>query len=283
MRRLITAAIVIILVMFMIIVALLIGKCSPQTDAEPTAVPTLDVPTSMAITQAPTPTPEPTEAPTPEPTGLPLAVTEGTLDEVFARLEELKKLPEEETIILLDVGHGGLDCGSIGMDTEVYEADLNLYVSRELAKKLAEKGYYVFMTRMGDYALAETKNGDMRKRTEIMKLGIFDLSVSIHMNSFQTDRSVKGARIYCYKTGTPSEKYAQIVGASIAEATGTAFQRVYTDNLMVVREPVAPSILVECGFISNPEEERLLQTQQYQELLGGAIADGIETFLNGEQ
>lgn len=286
MRKLILVLFAIILIMFLVVVGLLIGKCSPAVDANPTAPPSeqISIDTPGAATPSPTleQTPEPTEQPTPD-YGIPLAVTEGTLDDVFARLEQLKTLPEEATIILLDVGHGGIDGGSVGVDTGVHEADLNLEVSRVLAEKLAQKGYYVFMTRMGDYALDQTKNGDMQKRTQIMKLGIFDLSVSIHMNSFPQDRSVKGVRVYHYERGTESERLAVTVMMEICTANGTDYRQPITENFMVVREPIAPSILVECGFISNPEEELNLQSPQYQNLLSQAIADGVESFLRGDE
>ncbi|MCH5278787.1 MAG: N-acetylmuramoyl-L-alanine amidase [Christensenellaceae bacterium] len=292
MRKFIAALLIIILIMFLIVVGLLISKCSPATDADPTTAPSaqlsLETPGGGAAPATDNPTSEPTaealptEQPTPDYSGIPRAVTEGTLDDVFARLEQLKTLPEEAVIILLDVGHGGFDGGSVGVDTGAHEADLNLEVSRVLAEKLAEKGYYVFMTRMGDYALDQTKNGDMKKRTEIMKLDIFDVSVSIHMNSFPQDRSVKGARVYHYERGTESERLAEIVMRSICTANGTNYRSTITEDLMVVREPIAPSILVECGFISHPEEELNLKSPQYQNLLSQAIADGVESFLRGD-
>lgn len=204
------------------------------------------------------------------------------MNAVMARLEQLKTLPSDKTIILLDVGHGGFDPGSIGLDTGVREDELNLQVARFVAQKLGEKGYYVFMTRMGSYAVAETKNEDMRLRKEFMKLDIFDAAISIHMNSYPDDRSVDGTRLFYYKEGTKGQTLATIILDEICKATGQRNRGTNSGDLMVVREPVAPSALVECGFISNANEERLLANSNYQEKLAQAVADGVEKFFNSD-
>ena len=213
---------------------------------------------------------------------IPLVVTEGDMNAVMARLEQLKTLPSDKTIILLDVGHGGFDPGSIGLDTGVREDELNLQVARFVAQKLGEKGYYVFMTRMGSYAVADTKNEDMRLRKEFMKLDIFDAVISIHMNSYPDDRSVDGTRLFYYKEGTKGQTLATIILDEICKATGQRNRGTNSGDLMVVREPVAPSALVECGFISNANEERLLANPNYQEKLAQAVADGVEKFFNSD-
>lgn len=204
------------------------------------------------------------------------------MNAVMARLEQLKTLSSDKTIILLDVGHGGFDPGSLGLDTGVHEDELNLQVARFVAQKLGEKGYYVFMTRMGSYAVAETKNEDMRLRKEFMKLDIFDAAISIHMNSYPDDRSVDGTRLFYYKEGTKGHTLATIILDEICKATGQRNRGTNSGDLMVVREPVAPSALVECGFISNANEERLLANPNYQEKLAQAVADGVEKFFNSD-
>lgn len=295
MKRVLTFLIVVIIALVLAIVGIIIGKSScmsSKPDPSPTAdalmtTPDANTPTPVPVTEQPTPefTPEPTPVPVGggvDANGIAFAQTEGTRDEVFNRLDILKTLPEDATIILLDVGHGGFDPGSIGVDTEVRESDLNLEVSRLVAQRLGEKGYYVFMTRMGDYAVASSKNEDMSIRTQIMKLEIFDASISIHMNSFPQDRSVAGTRLYQYESGTEGERLAELIMLKVAAATGQKYRPTVSDNLMVVREPVAPAALVECGFISNHEEELALQNPEYQLTLAQAIAEGIEAFLNGE-
>ena len=310
------AAIMLLFVALVILFACLItrGTCSNTANngilpMDSTDIPIIDVITTDVPTDAPTEIPEitaqptsvltdaptavPTDAPTQPPAGggpvipqspypsIPYCLLEGSFQDVLARLELLEKLPQGETVILVDVGHGGFDGGTVGIDTGVTEASINLEVSKKVAQYLASKGYYVLMTRMGDYALARSKNEDMRVRKNLMKNSVFDVSVSIHMNALATDRSVRGARVYCYKNGTAGETLAKYVAEALSNASSYAKSKVYTGNLMVVREPICPSTLVECGFLSNSEEERLLRDQSYQWILAKAIAEGIESYLNG--
>lgn len=195
------------------------GPASAKPSApQPAVTDTPALQTEPAQTDNP-PATQTAETPTPS-DGIPLVVTEGDMNAVMARLEQLKTLPSDKTIILLDVGHGGFDPGSIGLDTGVHEDELNLQVARFVAQKLGEKGYYVFMTRMGSYAIAETKNEDMRLRKEFMKLDIFDAAISIHMNSYPDDRSVDGTRLFYYKEGTKGQTLATIILDEICKATG---------------------------------------------------------------
>ena len=247
------------------------GPVSATPSAVSTFTPQPETPTATQAAETPAPS-----------DGIPLVVTEGDMSAVMARLEQLKTLPSDKTVILLDVGHGGCDPGSIGLDTGVHEDELNLQVARFVAQKLGEKGYYVFMTRVGSYAVAETKNEDMRLRKEFMKLDIFDAAISIHMNSYPDDRSVDGTRLFYYKEGTKGQTLATIILDEICKATGQRNRGTNSGDLMVVREPVAPSALVECGFISNANEERLLANPNYQEKLAQAVADGVEKFFNSD-
>ena len=123
------------------------GPASAKPSApQPAVTDTPALQTEPAQTDNP-PATQTAETPTPS-DGIPLVVTEGDMNAVMARLEQLKTLPSDKTIILLDVGHGGFDPGSIGLDTGVREDELNLQVARFVAQKLGEKGYYVFMTRI---------------------------------------------------------------------------------------------------------------------------------------
>lgn len=296
-RRTLNILVAIIIVLIIAIVA--VAACKFSSCNDNTTNPTVtDAPATNAASQPATDTPTDIPAETPavseQPTeppagggvdanGLAYAPTEGTMEDVYARIEQLKLLPSDATIILIDVGHGGFDPGSIGVETNVKESELNYQVAKLVAQMLGEKGYYVLMTRMGEYALAENKKADMNARKQIMKLDIFDASVSIHMNSFPSDRSVQGVRLYKYQTGTDGERLAETILDSIIAATGQKRRATVADDLMVVREPVAPAALVECGFISNHDEELLLQSSEYQVVFAQAVADGIESFINAQR
>lgn len=286
------------------IVAVLIGKCSGNANHEvdgssprPSVINSIGPVNTTGLvnpnfSQYPKVTDsvaKPTGEPTPVPSGtnpstVPLVVTEGTMDDVYARLNELKALKEHNpnaVIILLDVGHGGFDPGSGGIDSGVTESELNLAVAKFVAEKLGEKGYYVFMTRMGEYAVANTKAEDMAARTAMMKNDIFTVAISIHMNSFPSDRSVNGTRLFCYPGSLQGQSLAAGIMSKIAAATGQRNRDVVADDLMVVREPICPSALVECGFLSNSSDEANLRTTSYQQTLAQAVADGVQSYIEG--
>lgn len=285
------------------IAAVLIGKCSGNANHEVAgSSPRPNVEGSGAVgTVAPidpsySRTPEATNSdvkPTDEqfsapasanPANVPLVVTEGTIEDVYTRLNELKTLKAQNpdaVIILLDVGHGGFDPGSGGIDSGVTESELNLAVAKLVAERLGEKGYYVFMTRMGEYAVANTKAEDMAARTAMMKNDIFTVAISIHMNSFPTDRSVSGARLFCYPGSIQGQSLAAGIMNEIAAATGQRNRDAIAEDLMVVREPICPSALVECGFLSNSTDEANLRTESYQKTLAQAVADGVQGFIEG--
>lgn len=297
--------IVIIAALIIAIAAVILGKSCPGSEPpSPSAQPTSSPEPTATVAPQPSLTPEETEtaspqsttetdtdAPTqsPEPvTDVAKVVTEGDLNAVYARLEQLKGLKAADpsvTIILLDVGHGGFDPGASGIDTGVKESELNLAIARLVAEKLGEKGYYVFMTRMDEYAVGSSKQDDMAARTAMMKNDIFTVAISIHMNSFPNDRTVKGTRVYFYKSGNAYSgrgmSLAKTIMQSVADATAQEYRdgNVVGDDLMVVREPLCASALVECGFLSNHEEEASLQLSAYQQLIAASIADGVQSYL----
>ena len=301
--RMLNILIVVILVIIIAICAVIIGRCSskpgegidentpePETTATIggvyTTLPPGNATPPSGQTSVPTltPTEPPASSESPAPvTDVPLAVTEGDLSAVYARLEQLKQLKAEHPevdIILLDVGHGGFDPGASGQSGTI-ESELNLIISRMLAEELANRGYYVFMTRMGEYAVADTKSADMEARTAMMKNDIFTVAVSIHMNSFPRDRSVSGVRVYNYPGSTRGRVLSSIVMHTIAQMTDQRERDTTEEDLMVVREPICPSVLVECGFLSNSSDEALLKDPEHQRLMAIAVACGVDEFIRG--
>jgi N-acetylmuramoyl-L-alanine amidase len=181
--------------------------------------------------------------------------------------------------VILDYGHGGRDCGAVGVDTGVLESDLNLLVGERVAKALEDRGCYVLRTRTGPDALADTKRDDMARRGAILCTEGADCTVSIHMNKF-SDRRVKGPMCY-YQAGAEDGKaLAQCVSDALSDALGRESRLANPGNNYVTRIPSVASVLVECGFLSNAEDERKLQEPDYQQLLAEAIADGVLAYLD---
>lgn len=190
---------------------------------------------------------------------------------------ELSATPPQYFVIL-DYGHGGFDCGAIGVDTGVFESDLNLLIGERVARALEDRGCFVLRTRTGADALAETKRDDMAYRGAILCTDGADCTVSIHMNRF-SDRRVKGPMCY-YQAGAEDGKaLAQTVMDAIQSAFGRDPRLANPGNNYVTRIPAVPSVLVECGFLSNPEDEKNLQDPAYQQRMADAIADGVMAYL----
>ncbi len=180
--------------------------------------------------------------------------------------------------VVIDAGHGGFDGGAVGTHTGTAEAGLNLAVAKLLSAELSARGLLVLMTRENDAALGASKQKDMAARREILRAENADLAVSIHMNRF-SDSSVSGAMAY-YMTGSEAGRtLAQRVIDSVCDATGRSRRLANPGDYYVLRESICPAVIVECGFLSNAEDEQKLLDPSYQSTLATAIAEGIAAYL----
>jgi N-acetylmuramoyl-L-alanine amidase len=183
-------------------------------------------------------------------------------------------------LVILDAGHGGFDAGASGTATGVKESELNLQVALLVREALEDAGARVVMTRTGSGALGSTKGEDMARRGQLLLTEGADAAVSIHMNKF-SDRKVRGPMAYYQAGAAEGEKLAAAVIDSLTEALVLKPRRANPGNNFVTRIPVCPAVLVECGFLSHPEEERLLQDEAYQRTLAEAVARGVVAYLEG--
>lgn len=184
--------------------------------------------------------------------------------------------------VILDYGHGGFDCGATGVDTGVLESDLNLLIGERTARALEDRGCFVLRTRTGPDALAGTKRDDMARRGAILCSDGADCTVSIHMNKF-SDRSVKGPMCYFQAGAEDGKALARCVIDALCAAIGRDPRPANPGDNFVTRLPAVPSVLIECGFLSNPEDERKLQEPAYQQLLAEGIADGVLQYLQNKE
>ncbi len=190
--------------------------------------------------------------------------------------------------IVIDAGHGTPDGGAVGDKSGVLEKDINLAIAKLLAEKLTEQGEETVLTRSADEGLfgekertiREKKIADMKARVSIVNQEGNSLLVSIHMNHFK-DASCAGPQIF-YAAKTPgSQELAETIRQAFIEKIGehcTREIKPVTDSLYLLRHVNVPSVLVECGFLSNPKEEALLQTPEYQAQIAEAICAGIIQF-----
>ena len=136
------------------------------------------------------------------------------------------------------------------------------------------------MTREDDKAVASTKKGDMAKREQIIEDTDPDAVISIHMNKFG-DASVAGPMAFYYEKSEEGKAMAESIQQYLNEYLQPPRPRTYKpENYFMLRQGEAPSVLVECGFLSNEREEELLQTDEYQEKCAKAIYKGAAEYFD---
>lgn len=188
--------------------------------------------------------------------------------------------------VIVDAGHGLPDGGAVGLSGSV-EQEINLEIALKLQEILEAKGARVIMTRTDEKGLWENetdsirkkKVADMNKRLDIMKNSDAHLFISIHMNSFP-NHSASGLRIFYAPNHKEIKPLAENIQARIKDITNANINIVKSadKSLFLMKNPPIPAILVECGFLSNPSEEKKLQEDDYQARLAWAIADAIEKY-----
>ena len=203
-----------------------------------------------------------------------------------AEAAEVPPGPLAGLVVLVDAGHGGYDGGARCRDSGVWEKELNLAVACQVEKALVSRGARVVMTRTADVDLCTDdrpatltkKRQDMQNRIALARENSVDMVLSIHMNEYRA-RSESGPQVF-YRAGSDG---GRLLAGCLQEALITRLQpqkqRAAMAGDYFILQLDVPSVLVECGFISNPAEEKLLLDSAYQARLAEAVAAGVEEFL----
>ncbi|HHV95819.1 MAG TPA: N-acetylmuramoyl-L-alanine amidase CwlD [Clostridiaceae bacterium] len=194
--------------------------------------------------------------------------------------------------VVVDAGHGGEDPGAVS-DNGLKEKDVTLKIAFKLKDKLEKENYKVIMTRTEDILqydanvtdIYEKRRQDLTRRKSIMDSPEADIVVSIHLNKF-TQPQYYGAQVFYPPESPESRKLAQIIQSVLKEKVDPTNKRVALEKkplpgqkpIVILRDIKTPTVIVECGFLSNPEEERKLGTDEYQEKLAEAIKEGIDKY-----
>ena len=196
--------------------------------------------------------------------------------------------PTKNKIIVIDPGHGGIDPGT-SSKSGVAEDKINLQISLKLYKLIEQSGGTPILTRYDDKGLysegnakiKSKKNEDLRKRNEIINSSGAHLFVSIHLNSFPQSKYY-GAQTFYQKGSTEGKRLAELIQEELRDNIENKNHRVAKsiDTIFLLKDKVIPGALVECGFLSNPEEEKLLQEDKYQDKIAWSIFVGIARFLD---
>lgn len=187
--------------------------------------------------------------------------------------------PLNGVCIVVDAGHGGKDDGA--SNSKVVEDEINLSIAIKLKNLLENAGAEVLMTRDGDYDLAQEgaasrKKSDMKKRVELMNQEKVDLFVSIHLNSYP-NTSVKGGQTFYQKENKAQEMFAKHMQEYLKKATHSKMTS-KTGDYYILNETKKTGTLIECGFLSNYEECRMLQEETYQQEIAQELFYGISDY-----
>lgn len=179
-------------------------------------------------------------------------------------------------VVVVDPGHGGRDNGvSYG---ELSEADLTLKIANTLKDELETRGIVVALTREDELGLYDNnvrnkKRSDMKRRHDIIERAQPDLVISIHVNSFPRDKSVRGIQTFYH--GESGKIFAEKIQGHLNSTNLTDKKRTAMKGDFFILETAYPSVLIECGFISNPGDYESLSSMEYLKTLSSNIADAI--------
>lgn len=191
-------------------------------------------------------------------------------------------MPRAEFNVVIDAGHGGRDNGTSGKTTGVSESELNLKYALTLKDLCEEFGIGVTMTRsdmngLYDENASNKKKSEMEKRKNVINNSGADVMISIHMNSFPLS-SCSGAQVFYAKGSEEGFNLAKSIQTSVCQAFDNARDYVTVGDYFVLNYSNIPAVLVECGFLSNPQEEKDLQTKEYRDKFCYALLAGILSY-----
>ena len=202
------------------------------------------------------------------------------------KVVETVSVPVSNKVIVVDAGHGTPDEGAESSN-ETTEAEINLKIALKLQKLLEQSGTTVILTRSNENGIYESnsdsirekKISDMHNRVKIGNESGADIFVSIHLNKIN-ESQYDGWQTF-YKKGSEESKF---LAEYIQESLNNSMQRennripAMLNSIYLMKNIEIPICLVECGFLSNPEEEQLLLTDEYQEQLAWGIFNGINDY-----
>ena len=185
----------------------------------------------------------------------------------------------KDKVIVVDPGHGGSDSGAIGPN-KTQEKKITLAIAQKVKTLLENAGAKVLMTRQTDvdvYGPNASGAEELGARTRVANNNKADVFVSIHINAF-SNPAVGGIATYYYRNSGYGAMLAQNIQAKLANVEGVQDRGITPAGFYVIKNTKMPAVLTELGFISNPNEEKILNTPQFQQQLAQGIVQGLEGF-----
>ena len=211
-----------------------------------------------------------------------MVVTHQGKDVIVTENERKLPGPLAGVTVCVDPGHGGYDGGAVGRDSGELEKTINLQLGKALETALKAQGADVILTREKDIALsdpgAERKRRDLKARVDAAQGA--DVFLSLHMNEYP-DRAQSGPQVFYTADDAQSRLLAGAIQQSMnANLAPVRPRSAHTGDYYVLREQSLPAVLIECGFLSNAEEEKKLLSPEYQQLCAQSIVNGLIEYLH---
>ncbi len=204
--------------------------------------------------------------------------------EMHNRITQAVSGEVKEYRVVIDAGHGGFDSGKVGIGN-ILEKEINLAIAGKVQQNLEAAGIETIMTRESDRGLYDEneenkKQQDMKKRCTVINESGADLAVSIHQNSY-TEEYVCGPQVFYYETSQKGKELAQTLQEALNQKLDIARPREIKANntYYILKKTQIPTVIAECGFLSNTEEAEKLISENYQEQVAEAICEGIRKYL----
>lgn len=193
----------------------------------------------------------------------------GDVKDAFSGAREIERMEydPDKLLVAVDAGHGGKDQGTCSGD--ILEKDINLAVALKLADELKKAGVQVFLTRTEDVKV------DLEERARLANEVEADIFVSIHCNFYEDSAQISGLECYYTEESQEGQELAERISAVFDGTEQVENRGTKTANYRVLRKTDMQAVLIELGYMSNPEECRKLTREDYQELLAEKIAAGI--------
>lgn len=202
--------------------------------------------------------------------------------------EVLSYMPTTNKVIMLDAGHGGIDPGALNKDKTILEKDINLQITLKLRELLESSGCLVLLTREEDISLYEDDskkttrqkyNENLKNRKKLIDESSADAFISIHLNAFEQSKYY-GAQTFYPKGQDDSKLLSTFIQDELKRVVDKGNNREVKprDDIYLLKDNEIPSVLIECGFLSNEKEAGLLKDEKYQEKIAWAIYAGIQKY-----
>lgn len=197
-------------------------------------------------------------------------------------------MPTTNKVIMLDAGHGGIDPGALNEDKAILEKGINLQITLKLRELLEASGCLVLLTREEDVSLYEEGadkttrqkyNENLKNRKKLIKESGVDAFISIHLNKFEQSKYY-GAQTFYPEGQEDSKLLSKFIQDELKRVVDKSNQREVkpSKDIYLLKDNEIPSVLIECGFLSNEKESDLLNDEKYQEKIAWGIYAGIQKY-----